>query len=403
MRDKMENIYSVCILRKKEQVLETTFLEEFLKLSGIYVQECVINEKYMLKEPKNIGVDICIKTENVEYSKYPYRIYNIDNEKLGNKALKSLKEKIKDVLDQIAENEQWDTVEDLQILLKIYFDTNYLYYNYWTHLYLYQMSKEEKETILEKYIECINKMSKELGKGNKSVFFEYAYWNCARKINRICVALSIQEVFDNKKLMERVYLLAQKDEKFTMAKVLIGLIGLSTKLYWTDGETILKQAIECEKGKKYSDFLHYTLGHFYELHSENDIEKAWEEYEEVIKINPENYRGQFKIACRKFSENNKADAYLVFLNIYSKMREKKDGGWILPLELEYYSKCVQILNNEYLWDKMIERVEIPSDDCKSFSKKYIFEQVLKRNDNKKYREYFCEKMKGYRQNDILGR
>lgn len=123
--------------------------------------------------------------------------------------------------------------------------------------------------------------------------------------------------------MEKISLLADRDEKFTMAKVLIGMIGLSTNLYWPSGESALKQAMKYEMGKKYSSFTHYALGHFYELHSEPDIEKAWEEYEEAVKVNQESYQGRFKIACRKFNEHNKSDAYKLFYTIYRKILQKQ--------------------------------------------------------------------------------
>lgn len=399
----MGNIYSVCIVRGKDQVLEGTFLKEFLKLSGIYVQECIVDEFGRVKETENMECDICIKTEDVKDDQYSYTLNRIDSSKSGENALKAMQKTIENVLGQISESKQWDNVEDLQKLLKIFINTKYLYDNFFSHLYLYQMPEEKKKEILKRYINCFIQMSKKLKKKEKSVFIEYAYWNCARKINRLCTALSTQEIFNNKKVMEKVSLLVDRDKKFTMAKVLIGLIGLSTNLYWPSGESALKQAIKDEKGKKYSSFMHYALGHFYELHSESDIAKAWEEYEEAVKVNEESYRGRFKIACRKFNEHKKSDAYEHFYAIYSEMKAKKENGFICLLELEYYYKCIQILNSDYLWEKEIEREAVPSDDCQSVFKDGVFMRVIKRNDRKDCKEYFMQKMQGHRLNDILGR
>lgn len=399
----MGNIYSVCIVRGKDQVLERTFLKEFLKLSGIYVQECIVDEFGTAKEPEHIGCDICIKTEDVKDDQYLYTLKRIDSSKSDEDHLTEMQGTINRVLEQISESELWGNLNDLKELLDIFFSTDYLYYNYLSHLYLYQMSEEEKRVVLDAHIKCFNKMSRELKDGEKTVFFEYAYWNCARKINRLCTALSTQEVFNNKKVMEKVSLLSDNDKEFTMAKVLIGLIGLSTNLYWPSGESALKQAMEDEKGKKYSSFMHYALGHFYELHSESDVEKVWKEYEEAVKVNPESYRGRFKIACRKFNEHDKEDAYRRFYAIYLEMKEKKEHGYIRLLELEYYYKCIQILNSNYLWGKEIEREAVLSDDCQSIFEDGIFMRVLKQNDRKVCKEYFIQKMQGHRQNDILGR
>lgn len=127
---------------KKRAGVRAYFLKEFLKLSGIYVQEYIVDESCSLKEPESIGGDICIKTEEIEDSRY---MYTISNSKL------------------------WDNIEDLNKLSNI-FGANYLYYNYLSHLYLYQMTELEKQKVFDAHIKCFNQMLQELKAGKNSFF-----------------------------------------------------------------------------------------------------------------------------------------------------------------------------------------------------------------------------------------
>lgn len=189
---------------------------------------------------------------------------------------------------------------------------------------------------------------------------EYCHWKCNESgefLDKLAPEIYIRKesengkvgvgVFDKRDLMEKAHALMEKDPAFTSADMLAGLIGLSARSLWLDGKVYLINAIqkEMEKKQKYCAFMYYALGHFYEW-QEEDLKKAWGEYEKIQEIDTGNYRALYKIAYRKFKKNDRVEAIKQFNEIYEMMKGREKKDWITPIETEYYYKCARFL--EYL-------------------------------------------------------
>ena len=74
----------------------------------------------------------------------------------------------------------------------------------------------------------------------------------------------------------------------------------------------------------------------------------------MLEICPNNYRATFKKACHNLDDKEKACQD--FIEIYKQMKEKEESRDIQPLEIEYYYKCICILNNAF-FSEIVEKYD----------------------------------------------
>jgi len=351
----MEKIYSVRIIRRNDQVIQGIYLKEFWKLCGVYVREEVVDGDEWQKDNLAQKVDcniFCREAAHEFQDSENEFAFDVDcfrnNSELTNKEkCQQLDEKLRILLKQIGEKLAWD--EDLKQqfnkISKVFIDNDFAYNEYMGHLFVPQMGEKRKK-LIKVYTKCLNDFLDE-GILEEGQYLRFAYLNCARKYERACEKDGKIGVFDKRDLMEKAHALMEKDPAFTSADMLAGLIGLSARSLWLDGKVYLINAIqkEMEKKQKYCAFMYYALGHFYEW-QEEDLKKAWGEYEKIQEIDTGNYRALYKIAYRKFKKNDRVEAIKQFNEIYEMMKGREKKDWITPIETEYYYKCARFL--EYL-------------------------------------------------------
>ena len=341
------------------------------------------NEKELLEE--NIFLEN-INGENFDFSQ------KTDRKKFCNLLYKNIFED---------ENQQFwgtDLLNCFEILEKIFVKYDYAYQNYVIHLYIIQMGKQEN--ILANYINCFNEIYEAAyqQKDLSCQYLQFAYLNCARKINRICTVYNIERIFDDKKLMNKAHSLSETDERFSMGDTLAALIGLNTLSDWKSGELYAKKVLEGrEKNEKHIAFVYYCLGHFYEYNRKNEKE-SWKQYKKMLEICPNNYRATFKKACHNLDDKEKACQD--FIEIYKQMKEKEESRDIQPLEIEYYYKCICILNNAF-FSEIVEKYDfkIQLHTVNEIKDKIFYNSdfniKLFGEELETYQEYFMDKMENH--------
>lgn len=312
----MERIYSVRIIRRENQVVQGIYVKEFFMFCGIYVSEFIEEYDKISDDQDFVDFNIIMNEKTYDSDKNSdeltakYTIYM--NEKDKTELALSSRDKrvtygksIRSYILQIPEilkwNEAW--MKDFTRLYDTFVNLDYAYNDYLTHVYVMQFSEDMRLMQLEILNNCLNRIydPKEEVKG--LVHRRFAYFNCARKINRVNMSFEGRRVFDDEKLMKVTHQMSIEDIRFTMGDVLAGLIGVNRKDLWEIGEMHLQMALAKELDNKYSAFIYYALAHYYEINQQNE-KQAWELYKEMKEIAPENYRMLFKHAAQEFREKN---------------------------------------------------------------------------------------------------
>ena len=245
---------------------------------------------------------------------------------------------------------------------------------------------------------CMDMIYTEGAKLKGSSYRKFAYLNCMRKINRICLSKETRRIFDDGIIMKVAHQLSVEDEAFSMGNVLASLVGLSRRKFWNQGQLYMQEVLDKEGDNKYSAFVYYALAHFLEV-EEKDEQEAWKLYHHMGKIAPQSYRMLFKRATELFHQKKSPDWCNEFFQIYKLMKEKEAKGWIQPLELEYYYKCAKILNRipadisegigiKHIEEKDIEEIKSDKFINSNFMKNFIFDNNLRAI----YIKYFQAKM-----------
>lgn len=306
----------------------------------------------------------------------------------------------RELLSKIAELFEWDKacIQDFKKICRAFVRSDFAYNNYLTHLFLDQFSDDMKLMQIEILNNCMA-MIYEAGTTLKGIpHRKFAYLNCARKINRICFSEKQRRVFDDELVMKVVHQLSVEDEAFSMGNVLAGLVGLSRRKFWNQGQLYMREALDKEGDNKYSAFVYYALAHFLEV-EEKDEQEAWKLYHHMGEIAPQSYRMLFKRATELFHQKKSPDWCNEFFQIYKLMKEKEAKSWIQPLELEYYYKCAKILNRiptdisegigiKHIEEKDIEEIKSDKFINSNFMKNFIFDNNLRAI----YIKYFQAKM-----------
>lgn len=391
----MENLYSVRIIRRENQVVQGVYIKEFWKLCGVYVNEFVVEYDNIADDHDMVDCNIFLDEDIMDLveleSKYKINIVkgqikeDLSSKDKRRKFGRRIEKDLLKIPLLLEWNNEWK--EDFKQLYNAFVDSDFAYNNYLTHLFLNQFSEEMKLTQLEVLKDCLNKIYASNQAIEGLVQRRFAYFNCARKINRVNMSFEGRRVFDDEKLMKVTHQMSIEDIRFTMGDVLAGLIGVNRKDLWEIGEMHLQMALAKELDNKYSAFIYYALAHYYEINQQNE-KQAWELYKEMKEIAPENYRMLFKHAAQEFREKKQLQSWQSFLHLYNNIGNRICKKWFQPLELEYYYKCARILSKipeeiairmgiPHINEREIERIERNYFLQSNFMKKFLFNDNLK--------------------------
>lgn len=405
----MEKLYSVRVIRKENQAVQGVYIEEFWKFCGVYTSEFITEYAGTIQDTDLVDCNIILDEDAVYLNrlkaKHSVTFSNLKkhSDLSSRDKRKRLGRKIeRELLLKIAELFEWnkECIQDFKKICRAFVELDFAYNNYLAHLFLNQFSKDMKLMQIEIFSDCMDMIYTEGAKLKGSPYRKFAYLNCMRKINRICLSEGTRRFFDDELIMKVTHQLSVEDEAFSMGNVLAGLVGLSRRKFWNQGQLYMQEVLDKEGDNKYSAFVYYALAHFIEV-EEQDEQEAWKLYHHMGKIAPQNYRMLFKRATELFHKKN-PDWCNEFFQVYKLMKEKEAGGWIQPLELEYYYKCAKILNRiptdisegigiKHIEEKDIEEIRKAKFRNSNFMENFIFDNDLKAI----YEKYFRTKMKGH--------
>lgn len=405
----MEKLYSVRVIRKENQAVQGVYIEEFWKFCGVYTSEFITEYAGTIQDTDLVDCNIILDEDAVYLNrlkaKHSVTFSNLKkhSDLSSRDKRKRLGRKIeRELLLKIAELFEWnkECIQDFKKICRAFVELDFAYNNYLAHLFLNQFSKDMKLMQIEIFSDCMDMIYTEGAKLKGSPYRKFAYLNCMRKINRICLSEGTRRFFDDELIMKVAHQLSVEDEAFSMGNVLAGLVGLSRRKFWNQGQLYMQEVLDKEGDNKYSAFVYYALAHFIEV-EEQDEQEAWKLYHHMGKIAPQNYRMLFKRATELFHKKN-PDWCNEFFQVYKLMKEKEAGGWIQPLELEYYYKCAKILNRiptdisegigiKHIEEKDIEEIRKAKFRNSNFMENFIFDNDLKAI----YEKYFRTKMKGH--------
>lgn len=413
----MENLYSVRIIRRENQVVQGVYIKEFWKLCGVYVNEFVVEYDNIVDDHDIVDFNIVLdkNLKNIRKLKARHRIDIVKSATKGEMDLSSKYKRItygRRIAEELLQiplvlgwDEKWK--QDFNKLYSAFVESDFAYSNYISHEFLNQFDGQMKLIHLEILNNCLRRIYDDNEEVAGLVQRRFAYFNCARKINRISTSMQISRAFDDEKIMEAAHQMTINDPKFTMGDVLAGLIGLSKEELNLLGEIYIQRVLEKEYENKYSAFIYYMLAHYYEVDKYNN-KRAWELYQDMKNIAPQNYRMMFKHAVQAFREQKYGESWRKFFEIYDMIGSKINKQWAQPLELEYYYKCARILNK--IPQDVSVSIGIPpirEEDIKKIEKedfrKSKFMNYFIFNDNLQeiYVWYFRNKMESHRISDII--
>lgn len=311
----MRNLYSVRIIRKESQAVQAVYIEEFWKFCGVYTSEFITEYADTIQDTDLVDCNIILDEDAVYLDKLKAK-HSVTFSDLKRYSDLSSREKRrrfgrkieKELLSKVAEIFEWNKewIRDFTKICKAFVELDFAYNNYLTHLFLNQFSKDMKLIQLDILDECMGMIYK-AGTTLKGIpHRKFAYLNCARKINRICFSEKQRRVFDDELVMKVVHQLSVEDEAFSMGNVLAGLVGLSRRKFWNQGQLYMREALDKEGDNKYSAFVYYALAHFLEV-EEKDEQEAWKLYHHMGEIAPQSYRMLFKRATELFHQKKSSD------------------------------------------------------------------------------------------------
>lgn len=379
----MRNLYSVRIIRKESQAVQAVYIEEFWKFCGVYTSEYITKYSDTMLDEDIVDCNIILDEDAACLSKLKARfsVMFSDLQRYsdlsGRDKRKRLGWKIeRELLSKIAELFEWDKeyIQDFKKICKAFVGSDFAYNNYLTHLFLDQFSDDMKLMQIDILNGCMDMIYTEGAKLKGSSYRKFAYLNCMRKINRICLSKETRRIFDDGIIMKVAHQLSVEDEAFSMGNVLASLVGLRRRKFWNQGQLYMQEVLD----------------------KEGDNRKL---YHHMGKIAPQSYRMLFKRATELFHQKKSPDWCNEFFQIYKLMKEKEAKGWIQPLELEYYYKCAKILNRipadisegigiKHIEEKDIEEIKSDKFINSNFMKNFIFDNNLRAI----YIKYFQAKM-----------
>ena len=311
----MRNLYSVRIIRKESQAVQAVYIEEIWKFCGVYTSEYITKYSDTMLDEDIVDCNIILDEDAACLSKLKARfsVMFSDLQRYsdlsGRDKRKRLGWKIeRELLSKIAELFEWDKeyIQDFKKICKAFVGSDFAYNNYLTHLFLDQFSDDMKLMQIDILNGCMDMIYTEGAKLKGSSYRKFAYLNCMRKINRICLSKETRRIFDDGIIMKVAHQLSVEDEAFSMGNVLASLVGLSRRKFWNQGQLYMQEVLDKEGDNKYSAFVYYALAHFLEV-EEKDEQEAWKLYHHMGKIAPQSYRMLFKRATELFHQKKSPD------------------------------------------------------------------------------------------------
>lgn len=388
-------IYSVRIIRRIDQCVLSIYLEEFFKLCGIYVCDYIADEgdpSDIQKVSVNLILTDGLPNNCRGKADFEHRFAWQQEDAT------SVKELARAVLNELfcdldSRMGQGDILSNtFKILVEAFMNTDYARVNYAARCFRNQMGEKLTETA-QAYYNCyqeLRKQEKEKKDGESlSPYLQAAKLICAGKVNSICRMRRNMPLFDQGILFEEAEKLAASDGDYSMGNVLAGMLALGRNDLWREGIRHLNEAIDKEGKNAYACFVSYSLGQYYEK-QKDDSDAAWKNYERILCASPGYYRAEFKKGCRLLKENDYHGAYDSFDTIIKCMENRREKGWIRPLELEYDYKC-------HLLNVGIKRIFLADQDGA--------DRLVRNMENLKgtafmesdfMKEFFCDHLAEYR-------
>ena len=314
----MDKLYSVRIIRRVDQAVSAVYIKEFFKFCGVYVDEFVLG--YDKFEEDNDYVDFNIILEDGDYlgklkARDTINIIDDTSEKLdlsSRDKREAYGQKISKYLMKIPEKLSWNNEwkKDYEKVYHAFVESDFAYNNYLTHMFLEEFDEDMKLAQIDLLDDCLSNIYAAEEVVNGSLYRQFAYFNCARKYNRIFESTKINygSPFEYSKIMKAAYQLSVDDYKYSMGNVLAGVIGLASSSKNIDGEVYMYRALKMEEDNRYSTFIYYTLAHYYERKAKFGKNKAWDLYRNMVKISPKDYQGVLALARKDLIEKRTEDS-----------------------------------------------------------------------------------------------
>lgn len=331
------NLYSVRIIRNSEQCILSVYLKEFFKFCGIYVEECILPNDILIFEKYKTNVNVLL----VKLNNYQDKILK-NNHIIDLTNIDKVKDNIEDILNYLIVSIDKNMKCNRELinifipLIDVFVKNNYAKNNYIRHCFLEQMSRNESLQIAQFYYDCYLQLC-DFRKLYMSKYLMFALFNCARKVNDVGRVRGDIGKFEQEEIVQKAEdILYSMDSNFSMGLVLVGIAGFGDIILFKKGEYNLKSVIEKEGNKVYTNFVRYSYGHFLESKM-RDFLGAWQQYSNILKIDPNNYQAFFKKGCKNLFEKEYKKAYFDFDKVADVMSKK---SWIQPKEIEYEYKCL---------------------------------------------------------------
>lgn len=402
--------YTVRILRKSEQCVASVCLQEFFKFCGVYVWEYVMDSTEHQNDVEKADVNLLLADSDMKNETYPEAsmVYLMDLSQV--KSLGDFNNffpnEAKDFFSKLIECELLPQKyqDSFEQLVSIFQEYDYAAKNYTKHCISAQMSKDELLKLAQMFYDCyesLNRLNKNLRESDRqSPYVVFAMLNCARKVNDCCEIRGNIPLFKTEVLAKEAADIRELDGKFSMGDVLCGIFGIQNTSYSDEKLSHMKKLEELHKNKRSGLFVLYLIGHYFEM-DRRDPETGWEYYSSILETDPHNYRAQFKRGCREMRNKNYEIAQKEFETIIEGMKKKDDSGFIQPIELEYWYKCllfcIKIQLTHYRDSACAARLRAESDIVKNrkFTESAFTNAFFEKNDIEKYAEYLRKRMERY--------
>lgn len=363
-------IYTLRIIRSMEQCVLAVYLQQFFKLCGIYVWEYVVDDNESIYDTETADVNLLLTAWKMQRKMpnawFDYSADKLTEDSIGQKDGQNITLLAENILEemfqQVSRKQYKNLYHVFDKLVLIFTKHDYARVDYVKHCFCHQLN-EKSIFFAQNYYNCYAELRKQVAEDDGAFpYLRFAMLNCARKINDICRCNGNSLFFRQDVLIKEAAKLGRQYPDFTMGDVLAGTLALGQGDLWRDGVYYLNSVTKKEKGHSYIHFVHYCLGHYYEV-EQRSFESAWPHYARILELAPNSYRAMFKEGCRYLRVRDFRSAYVVFETVLSVLEAKRARGWIQPLELEYDYKC------HYL-NARIKRVYLnDSDGAKVLSEK----------------------------------
>ncbi len=376
----------VRIIHDISQPIEFIVLDEFFRMTGIYVQEQkILKNINHLDNSTYWGVGSSKKLDDRNYDATLWicahkeepieREYALERGYIPVGAFESLVKQQNDTAQFLFDalrslEEQTALIEDIALLRKLV--STYIKFDLYMHSfnirYYYSTNLNE---YLRAYMGAYNEIMQEAYSGQYSVYFKLC---CAQKVNEVCDRLKTIREYSGIRLLTEALELAGQYPEWQSAW------GLAANLAKQEPSRVQEVPVyymkNDDKQNEYNSYNYYSLGKFYEQRRASE-EITVRCYQRSYDIDPTNYRALYKVAI--FSEKNQEyeKARNAYYQIIQMLEPIAKAFMIQPMEAEYLIKA-------YYRNIRITRVNL---DCPKAALQ-IIEEALKLKDVLEENQFF---------------